>query len=255
MYNKDEIKESLTIEQVFDLVSELGGEPHPIIHNSYFISKTICHNTLGEGSYKLYYYDNSHLFKCYTDCDDSFDIFELVAKVKKNNDNSEWSLPKCIAFVGNYFRIFNDYETSFDEENKIEDWNIINAYSRKKIDNIYKIDKLKTYDDKIINFLPSPIISPWEQEGIARKVIKNRNIKYDPVTESIIIPHYNKEGELVGIRKRTLIKELELYGKYTPAYLNRILYNHPLSFNLYNLNNSKNAIKVLQKAIVYEGKR
>ena len=33
------------------------------------------------------------------------------------------------------------------------------------------------------------------------------------------------------------------------------MYNHPLGFNLYNLNNSKEAIKLLKKAIVFEGKR
>ena len=32
-FNKDEIKNNLTIEQVFDLVAELGGEPIMIIQN------------------------------------------------------------------------------------------------------------------------------------------------------------------------------------------------------------------------------
>ena len=72
--DKDTLKESLTIEDVFNYVTELGGEPHMM--NGFFISKTICHNPIGEGSYKLYYYDNTHLFKCYTECDNmgGFDI-------------------------------------------------------------------------------------------------------------------------------------------------------------------------------------
>ena len=31
------------------------------------------------------------------------------------------------------------------------------------------------------------------------------------------------------------------------------MYNHPLGFNLYNLNNSKEAIKAIKKVIVFEG--
>ena len=79
-YDKDKIKNSLTLEQVFDLVSELGGEP--LINNGYFTAQTICHNHPGDGSHKLYYYDNTKLFRCYTECNDTFDIFELVCKVK-----------------------------------------------------------------------------------------------------------------------------------------------------------------------------
>lgn len=60
---------------------------------------------------------------------------------------------------------------------------------------------------------------------------------------------------MVGIRERTLIKENEIYGKYRPMYLNRQMYNHPLGFNLYNLNNSKDNIKRTKKVIVFEGEK
>ena len=45
-----------------------------------------------------------------------------------------------------------------------------------------------------------------------------------------------------------MIKENEIYGKYRPMYLNRTMYNHPLGFNLYNINNSKENIKRTKKA-------
>jgi len=85
--------------------------------------------------------------------------------------------------------------------------------------------------------------------------MNHRGICYDPKNEGIVIPHYNIDGELIGIRERTLIKENEKYGKYIPAKLNGQMYNHPLSFNLYNLNNSKDNIKALKKVIIFEGKR
>mgnify|MGYP003311864299 CR=1 FL=1 len=52
----------------------------------------------------------------------------------------------------------------------------------------------------------------------------NCGICYDPVLQGIVIPHYNIDGELVGIRERTLIKEEEENGKYKPAILNYQMY-------------------------------
>ena len=69
-YDKDEIKNNLDILQVKELVAELGGDPY--IQNNILMSRTICH---GGDSHKLYYYDNSHLFHCFTECGESFDIF------------------------------------------------------------------------------------------------------------------------------------------------------------------------------------
>ena len=81
------------------------------------------------------------------------------------------------------------------------------------------------------------------------------NICYDPKNQGIIIPHYDINNNLIGIRERTLIKENEIYGKYKPARINGKMYNHPLGFNLYNLNNSKKAISIFKKAIVFEGEK
>ena len=80
-YDKDSLKENLTLDQVYELIVDLGGQPQ--MNHNFFISKTICHNYIGEGSYKLYYYDNTKLFRCFTHCDEAFDLFQLVLKIKK----------------------------------------------------------------------------------------------------------------------------------------------------------------------------
>ncbi len=259
MFDKDEIKKSLTIQDVFNLVTELGGEPLPIKGN-YFISRTICHNPAGQGSYKLYYYDNGGggIFHCYTACPEgSFDIFELVRKQKTISDGIEWSLFRAISFVASYFG-FSEYEQlEFNNCNKLlKDWDVLNNYEElNSAQEEKQIIELKIFDDNILNYLPRPIIIPWEQEGIKREVIRQRGIAYDPVNEGIVIPHYDINGKLVGIRERTLAKENEKFGKYMPAILDGKMYNHQLGFNLYNLNNSKNAIKILKKAIVFESEK
>ena len=116
-------------------------------------------------------------------------------------------------------------------------------------------DELKKYDDTILKNLPRPIIDPWIKEGITQEAMDAHSICYDPKNCGIVIPHFDINGRLIGIRERTLIKENEIYGKYRPAYISKQLYNHPLSFNLYNLNMSKDVIKRNKKAFVFEGEK
>ena len=75
VFDKLKIREALTSENIFDLLQEWGGDP--IATSFGFISATICHNAPGNGSKKLYYYENTGLFKCFTGCDAYFDVFEL----------------------------------------------------------------------------------------------------------------------------------------------------------------------------------
>ena len=250
-YDKDTLKENLSIEEVFDLVSELGGEP--IMGNGLFTARTICH---GGDSHKLYYYDNTKLFHCYTGCGDaSFDIYDLVLRVNKTAGIQNFSLSRAIVFVAKYFGYTTETFEFEDNLDTNEDWKIINNFKRNKEKTQSRIVELKVYDDKILKYLPHPHIIPWEQEGIDFKVMESRGICYNPISEGIVIPHYDIDGNLIGIRERTLIKENEIYGKYRPAVINGKMYNHPLSFNIYNLNNSKENIKKLQKAIIFESEK
>ena len=245
----EKVKNDLSIDQVYDLLASLGGDPQ--IKGDLIISRTICH---GGHSHKLYYYNNTKLFKCYTDCLDSFDIFELIIKINKLN-NIDYSLPQAIRFITNYYGIIVETEISENQEN-LQDWQILNKYDRSgSQEKEEKIVEMKFYDDKILQYLPHPRILNWEKEGITREVMEECGICYDPSYQGIVIPHYNIDGKLVGIRERTLIKENENNGKYKPAILNYKQYNHPLGFNLYNLNNSKENIKKIKKVFVFEGEK
>ena len=269
-YDKDEIKNQLTIEQVYDLVMELGGEPIMDAGGNFFTARTICHNHLGEGSRKLYYYDNTKLFQCYTDCAGSFDIYELICKVKTISGEykiyfgregaiqREWKIFDAIEYVAVYFNIIANFSEDFETfQSRLEDWELFEKYD--KINSLQEQEskkvELKIYDSKILNNLPRPRIVPWENEGISAEIMTHRGIAYNPRTQSIVIPHFDINDNLIGIRERTLIKEDEVYGKYRPSILNGQMYNHPLGFNLYNLNNSKKAIKTLKKVIVFEGEK
>lgn len=246
----EEIKNSLTIEQVFDLLLSYGADP--VLKDDLIICRTICH---GGDSHKLYYYENTHLFRCYTECSDTFDIFQLVVKVESSGDRN-YSLPQAINYVINFFNLSIENKNFQKNDDELIDWQIFNRYDKiLNNENNKRTVEMKIYDDKILTYLPHPRILPWEDEGISKDVIKYHNICYNPSSQAIVIPHYNIDGELVGIRERTLIKENEIYGKYRPMYLNKQMYNHPLGFNLYNLNFSKENIKRTKKAIIFEGEK
>ena len=257
-YDKDEIKQNLTIEQVEEVLAEFGGEPQR--QKEIIVSKTICH--CGQ-SHKLYYYDNTHLFRCYTGCvEPTFDIFELTRKVlsreqPKARENSEWNLPEAIDFIAKKFG-FSPNEVNFDDQQQNrDDFKLFERYDRIKDINVNTQEvELKEYEDAFLKNLPHPKIQPWLDEGISQEVMDDAEICYDPKNQGIVIPHRDINNRLIGIRERTLIKEqAELYGKYLPAKFCGKMYNHPLSFNLYNLNHSKKNIFNIGKVIIVEGEK
>lgn len=258
-YDSNEIKQQLTFQQVFDFVAELGGNPRlDSTGAEIFTAHTICHNPACTGSHKLYYYGNSTLFKCYTSCaGDAFDVFDLVRRVMKIQRGEEWSLSRAVGYVAHYFGIASSEDENFgDHQNRLQDWEILKNYQENSsLSKDKKIIEFKEFDEKILKHFPRPLITPWINEGITQEVMNARGICYDPVNQGIIIPHYDENGALIGIRSRTLIKEEEVYGKYRPAVINGKQYNHPLGFALYNLNNAKNAIAQLGIAIVFEGEK
>lgn len=259
-YDLSAIKNELTIEQIEEVLIEFGGEPTR--KGDVLISRTICHNHPGEGTFKLYYYANSTLFHCFTDCGESFDVFELTRKFMsrehpKAREDGNWNLPEAVDYIA---RKFGYSPNAIEEENELtiqRDLTILQNYDRiKEIDiNTQKIT-LKEYDGYFLKNLPSVCIEPWLKEGITREVMNHAEIKFDPLNQGIVIPHRDINNRLIGIRERTLIREqAELYGKYMPARISGKMYSHPLSYNLYNLNHSKDNIKRMKKAFVFEGEK
>lgn len=252
MFDKDTLKNSLSTDDVYRLVDALGGEPRT--QSFGLICATICHNAPGEGSHKLYYYDNTKLFRCYTDCGDTFDIYELVMRALNQQKGIELKLYQSFTFVANFFGY--SYIQEKEEKDNPKDKEVFERYkAAQPILPSQKID-LPIYNPRVLKSLVYPRIIPWEKDGIAPKIIKEAKIGYYPVGEQITIPHFDKDGRFVGLRGRALITtEADNYGKYRPIKIDNILYTHPLGLNLYNLNHSKDNIAQFKKAIVFESEK
>lgn len=254
-YDKDKIKTELTDNQIFKLLEDLGGEP--AWQGNDIISRTICH---GGQSRKLYYYCNTHLFRCYTDCgDDAWDVFELIRKIRIRETGKDYPLQKAIAFIVDYFNIAqidSDFQLVENTTPSLTT-KVFQNYDRiKQISLEKQIVELKEYDDSFLKNMPSPAIIPWIKDGISPEIMEYYEIKYDPKNNGVVIPHRDIEGKLIGVRERTLIKEVaEQYGKYMPMRRKGIMYNHPLSLSLYGLYQNKENIKKLKKAFVLESEK
>ena len=248
-YNKDEIKEFLEPEQIYDLFEELGG--NPTWQNDYIISDTICHNPPGEGSHKLYYYFSSRLCQCFTHCG-SFDIFELVIKAMKIQKNLDWELYDAMVYFANYFGLGESERPS--EEDNSEKWVVFKRHDF-SLPELRQPVLLKEYNPIILTRFTYPRILDWEREGIKPQITRNSLIGYYAGSEQITIPHFDMNNRLIGIRGRCLCTdEGERFGKYKTLKINNEWYTHPLSMNLYNLNKSKNNIQNRKAAILFEGK-
>ena len=255
VFDKAKIREALTDENVFDLLQEWGGDPSRDTFG--FVSATICHNPPGEGSRKLYYYENTGLFRCYTGCDSYFDIFELTTKVAKIQWDREFDLNDAVRWIAQKFGFSGDQENRPEDED-LDDWKYLANYER--IQDISVKDNsivLKEYENDILERFNYDVkIGPWLREGITQAAMDQARIGYYPGGDQITIPHFDKDGRFVGLRGRTVCaEEGELYGKYRPMRINKILYNHPLGMNLYNFNNSKENIGIIKKAIIFEGEK
>ena len=250
-YDKLEIRNSLTIENIFEFLQEWGGDPEYTDFG--IVSATICHNMPGEGSKKLYYYENTGLFKCYTGCDSTFDIFELLIKIIDIQKNQSYDLNDAVRYIAFKFGI----SASFKEVDKdqLDDWKILNRDFNVELKNNHI--ELKEYNPLILNNLNYEVqITPWLKEGISQDAIDWNRIGFYPGGDQITIPHCDMDGRFVGLRGRTLCEaDAEKYGKYRPVIINKQMYNHPLGMNLYNLNNSKDYIKLMKKAIVFESEK
>lgn len=242
--NFKQIKEELSSDDIIHILNKFDVKCIKDTDN-YCIFPTVCHN-LNSGSPKLYYYKDTHMFKCYTECEGIFDIFNLIIKMQKLRGNNI-SIYEAAKLCG-----INTY--SIREDGKTNVQNDINyLYNLLKIQ--HKYTQLPQLDNNILNryIFDKDVLQIWVKEGISFETMKKYNILYDPIQNCIIIPNFDINNNLISIRGRFLSENAE--AKYKPIiYGNKIL-NHPSSMNLYGLNITKNAIKKHKKVIIFEAEK
>jgi len=212
---------------------------------SYIIMPTVCHHAdIDDASWKLYYYKNTHIFQCYTE-DGAMSIFSFLKRFyETRNYEYDW--------YNDILRVILDCSNiSFNAEDANKYKSIQDDYSQKKIRR-----ELPAYPEGILDVFVKYYPIEWLNDGISRAAMDKFNIKYSPSQNKIIIPHYDVNGRLIGIRGRALNPwEIENVGKYMPVQIEDKWYSHPLSLNLYGLNITKENIKRSGIAYLFEAEK
>lgn len=244
-----ELQKTITKEQIINLMAALGVDEYDDSKEGHIIFPTICHNEdIDEASMKLYYYHQNKMFHCYTECGDTFNIYELVKRVFtiRNYKNGNFTFREVIDFIMEACNIKEAKAISVNKYATIKD-----RYKKKQ----HSVE-LSTYSPALLNLFTKTYPVDWLQEGISKESMDKFDIRYSISQNKIIIPHYNINGELVGIRGRALNKdEIDLYGKYMPVKIENVFYAHPLSQNLYGLNIAQSNISNAKKVILFEGEK
>ena len=236
--NYEELLENLDEDKIKQLLDKLDISWQD--KGSHLICKTACHNIdLDEASWKLYYYKNNKFFYCYSSCQ-GMSIFKFLKHYYETRQiEYDW---------------YQDiYEVVRDCSNfKGVDGFVVEKY--KSLRDCYEIRRkekqLPQYSSNVLDCFVKLYPQEWLDDGITEQAMDKFNISYSISQNKIIIPHYDIDGRLVGIRGRALNDwEIENVGKYTPIKIEQTWYKHPLSMNLYGLN--KTFMDIRRNGICY----
>ena len=239
------IVDNLKVGSVIELMEKLGAKRWRD-EGTHIIFPTICHNIdPDEASMKLYFYKNTKLFNCYTECgimsvfkfmkhyyetrgieyDWVTDIYNVILDCSTFNPHEGFSTPKYVSLKDKYQPTKKDIQLS--------------EYNRGALDVF-----IKAYPDE------------WLRDGISKAAMDKFDIRYSISQNKIIIPHYDAGGRLVGIRGRALDEwEIENIGKYMPVKIEQTWYKHPLGMNLYGLYENKENIRKTGICYVFEAEK
>ncbi len=245
-----ELREQLTDEMVKDILGQFNVEPFDENENE-IIFPTCCHNLVG-GSPKLFYYKNTKLFHCYTECAASFDIFTLLQKMYRLR-GEEITLGQAVSICNLDAGDIKPIDKNLASAEDIRYMQGLNNVYIPDVDNL----DFKTYDSKILKKFGFDYMGlmPWMEEGIGINTLQKFQIRYDSYRQAIVIPNFDYDGKLIGIRERYFKPEDLAKGKYRPLFDNGVLYNHPTGRTFYGIYENHINIERKHIAIIFEGEK
>lgn len=242
-----QLKNNLTDNDIIKIVESINGE---LIKNtsSELIFTTVCHNIdadIKEHNPKLYYYKNSHIFKCYV-CGFAGDVYSLIQE-RWELINKEYSFYNIVDYVCDVLDIKNDlnylHQNVCTWKNDIQDL-LKNNHNYLKPYNIY--------DYHILDLFQTKYKQEWIDDGITLNVMKKYDIGYYSLQDCTTIPIFDDQYKLVGIHGRYWRPEDIENGKYRPVQTLNYNFKFPTSNFLYGLHTNKENIQSSKTVFIFE---
>lgn len=245
-----ELRNQLSDEMVKSILAQFNVEPVRETSDT-IVFPTCCHNLEG-GSPKLFYYKNTKLFRCFTECAASFDIFTLLQKMyllRGKEISLRQAVSLCDLDASDIAATAQGFSESIIEELKY----------MQELNNTYvpTIESFQHYDRKILRKFAFDYMGlmPWIEEGISIEALQKFNIKANATQQSIIIPNFDYDGNLIGVRARYFKPEDVKKGKYRPLYYDNTLFNHPTGRTFYGIFENHAAIERKKICVIFEGEK
>lgn len=255
MIDRDELLETLTDEDVINIMQDLGSDGYiPDGQGNYYF-QTVCH---GGDSYKLIYYTDTKILRCFTCCN-FLSLYDVIIGALGLQNDSE-GFKQAFNYVCNYKGIKNTREKRKSivrgkKKKEDEDMVFLKLHKIKRTDN-REIKQFPACNDSILNMFDDYYPNSWYEEGISPRIAQFFEIKMYISQRKAIIPHRDYYGNLVGIRVRNFKEELVNNNrKYMPLTIEKFTYKYPMNFNLYGIYQNKKNIKLFKKVIIFESEK
>lgn len=243
-----ELMDNITTEDVIEILYEMGTDYKGNPDNKSIQFQCVCH---GDESYKLWYYTEDKMFYCYKDCG-SMSLFDLLMKFYSFDFGRAFSFLLKFKGIKTNFQKPKSFTKTID---KCSDWDIINVY-RKHKSKTKQIANIPFIDENIMKCFDNLYPSSWENDYITPQAMHKFGIKFYTMGWKAVIPHYDINGNLLGIRGRSFLEsDIKAKRKYMPIYYGKEIYAHPLLYNLYGAYQNKDYILEKKKVILFESEK
>lgn len=242
--NANQVIDTLSITDIKSLLDDLGGEPYE--QGDDLFSRSVCHNPAHTGKHKLVYYAESKRFHCFSECSCSFNVFGLIERAK------HMKFGQAFHYICDKFNINSGFKIGFGSNEEDE----IDMSFFKKFENKEEIITINPLDKSILNSYYDYPHMDWIKEGISTSVMKDFEIKFSIMSNQIIIPHFDIDNNLIGVRARNLNEEdVEEGRKYMPVFYKNKILKHPTGGALYGLNKNLDHIKRHKTLALFESEK
>ena len=203
-----------------------------------------------KGSPKLYFYKDTSIYVGMT-AGRSYDIISLV-QTRLSLLKKPCSFLDACQFILDTTNINPDSISRVKKEGHVYDWSNLERFVRvRKYGN-----QLSEYNRNIIDTLPPLYPQAWIDEGISEETMDKYQIRYYERCNQTVIPCFDDEARLVGVRVRNWDKDRVEQAKYMPLVtLDGQCYKFNTNQVFYGINYNKPEIERTGKVIIVESEK
>ena len=203
-----------------------------------------------KGSPKLYFYKDTSIYVGMT-AGRSYDIISLV-QTRLALLKQPCSFLDACQFILDTTNINPDSINRVKKEGHVYDWSNLERFIRvRKYGN-----QLSEYNRNIIDTLPPLYPQAWIDEGISEETMDKYQIRYYERCNQTVIPCFDDEARLVGVRVRNWDKDRVEQAKYMPLVtLDGQCYKFNTNQVFYGINYNKPEIERTGKVIIVESEK